>query len=342
MSYLASKLTAAQAVETLQMDLPADVPEGYVRLKLATASLCGTDLHYFKHFANAGFQLQNALTLGHEACATVVDANGADLVAGQLVALNPIIFCGECENCKKGLVNLCTSKRFPGSGTTIPHIDGFFREYFDFPAFCCHKVPEGTDPDHLTFAEPLSCSMHSVNVGEVAEGTKLMITGCGPMGLLAVVAAASKGAVVEVCDVREAVVDLACEVGANKGYVIGRDDLGALAASYDVVIEASGSPQAFNQALDLVKRQGKVVILSNIQPSDTPIHLHKIMLKEIDVVGSFQFNREFTEAMDLILSGKADFDKLIAARFPLSQTADALRYMADGKAFGKILLKPDN
>jgi L-idonate 5-dehydrogenase len=340
MTYLASKLTAAQAVETVDMDLPANVPEGFIRLKLATASLCGTDLHYFRHFANAGFQLQNALTLGHEACAIVVDANGADLKAGQLVALNPIIFCGECENCRKGLVNLCTSKKFPGSGTTIPHIDGFFREYFDFPAFCCHAVPVGTDPDHLTFAEPLSCSMHSVNVGGVTEGTKVCITGCGPMGLLAVVAAAAKGAVVEVTDVREAVVELACEVGATRGHVAGRDDIDALAASFDVVIEASGSPHAFNQALDLVKRQGTVVILSNIQPSETPVHLHKIMLKEIDVVGSFQFNKEFAEAVALVTSGTVDFDKLIAARFPLAQTAEALQYMADGKAFGKILLKP--
>ncbi|MEV8467527.1 alcohol dehydrogenase catalytic domain-containing protein [Fluviibacterium sp. DFM31] len=341
MTYLASKLTAAQAVTSVEMELPAEVPEGHVRLKLATASLCGTDLHYFKHFANAGFQLQNALTLGHEACATVVDANGADLAPGQLVALNPIIFCGECKNCGKGLVNLCTAKKFPGSGTTVPHLDGFFREYFDFPAFCCHAVPDDTDPDHLTFAEPLSCSMHAVNKGDVGAGTTVCVTGCGPMGLLAVVAAASKGAQVAVTDVRAEVVALACEIGASKGYVAGTDDIGALAATFDVVIEASGNPHAFNQALDLVKRQGKVVILSNIQPSQTPIHLHKIMLKEIQVVGSFQFNKEFAEAVELVTSKQADFDKLIAARFALSQTAEALQYMADGKAFGKILLKPD-
>lgn len=341
MSYTASTLTAAQTVEITAKELPEAVPDGCVRLKLATASLCGTDLHYFKHFANSGFQLQNALTLGHEACATVVDANGAELSEGRLVALNPIIACGDCENCGTGLVNFCTSKRFPGSGTTIPHLDGFFREYFDFPASCCHAVPAGTDPDHLTFAEPLACSMHSVNVGEVGPGSKVCIVGCGPMGLLAVVAAVSRGAVVEVTDVREAVVDLACDVGASKGYVIGSDDLAPLDASYDVVIEASGSPHAFNQALELVKRQGNLVILSNIQPSETPVNLHKIMLKEIDVKGSFQFNKEFAEAVDLILSGKVDFDRLIAARFPLNRTADALQYMADGKAFGKILLKPE-
>ncbi len=340
MTYQASKLTAAKAVEIVDAELPAELPEGYVRLRLATASLCGTDLHYFKNFSNAGFQLQNPLSLGHEACAYVVDANGAELAAGQLVALNPIINCGKCENCGKGLVNLCTAKRFPGSATTVPHIDGFFREYFDFPAFCCTPVPAGTDPDHLTFAEPLACSMHAVNLGEVGPESRVCITGCGPMGLLAVVAAASKGAVVEVTDVRKAVVELACEVGATKGHVTGEDDFAALDSAYDVVIEASGSPHAFNQALELVKRQGKLVILSNIQPSATPVNLHKIMLKEIDVKGSFQFNREFAEAVELVTSKKADFDKLIAARFPLEETLNALQYRADGKAYGKILLKP--
>lgn len=341
MTYQASKLTAAQAVEIVDTELPAGIPEGHVRLKLATASLCGTDLHYYRHFANAGFQLRNALTLGHEACATVVDANGADLAPGQLVALNPIIFCGDCANCKRGEVNLCTAKRFPGSGTTVPHIDGFFREYFDFPAFCCHPVPEGTDPDHLTFAEPLACSMHAVTLGAVGPDSRVCITGCGPMGLLAVVAAAAKGAQVEVTDIRPAAVELACTLGAAAGHVTGKDDLSALEGRYDVVIEASGSPHAFNQALELVKRQGKLVILSNIQPSETPVNLHRIMLKEIDVKGSFQFNREFREAMDLVTSGTVDFDRLIAARFPLGQTGDALQYMADGKAAGKILLKPE-
>lgn len=343
MTYFATVLSAAKTIDPATRTLPGDVPEGHVRLKLATASLCGTDLHYYRHFSNAGFQMQRPVTLGHEACAHVSDANGSAFKSGQLVALNPIINCGACEKCRAGQENHCTAKKFPGSATTVPHIDGFFQAEFDFPAKCCHAVPEGTNPDHLTFAEPLACAMHSVTVsgaGTSAKGAdKMLITGCGPMGLLAVVAALAEGIEVDVTDIRQEAVDLALKIGAGKGFVAGKDT--PPADHYDAVIEASGSPHAFNQALEAVKRQGRVSILSNIQLSDTPVNLHKIMLKEAIVAGSFQFNVEFRKALDLIISGKRDFDQLIAARFPLPRTADALELMLSGKAAGKILIKPE-
>ncbi len=338
MTYTASVLTAAQTIEITTRTLPAEIPAGYVRLKLATASLCGTDLHYYRHFQNAGFVLNRAVTLGHEACAYVADANGSAFAEGELVALNPIINCGECAYCLDGQENLCTAKKFPGSATTIPHIDGFFQAEFDFPAKCCYQVPPDTNPDHLTFAEPLACAMHSVTVSKAGKGSKVLITGCGPMGLLALVAALAVGAQVDVSDVRPEAIALAIKVGATKGYVSGQDDIPNM--TYDAVIEASGSPHAFNQALEAVKRQGRVSILSNIQPTAVPINLHRIMLKEIAVVGSFQFNVEFRQALALIASGKQDFDQLIAGRFGLDQTAEALELMLSGKAAGKILIKP--
>lgn len=339
MHLTASLLTAAKEVGTVRYELPSTPAAGDVRLKLATASLCGTDLHYYKGFGNAGFPLLNPVTLGHEACAYVTDSNGSALTEGHLVALNPIIGCGTCDPCKAGRENHCQNKRFPGSATTVPHIDGFFRDAFDFPAACCHPVPDHIAPDHLTFAEPLACAMHSVTVSGVAPGERLLVTGCGPMGLLTVVAARAAGAVVDVTDIRADAVALAQKIGANAGFVSGKTS--PPDGSYSAVIEASGAPQAFNTALEAVIRCGKVVILSSIQPSPTPINLHRIMLKELSVLGSFQFNKEFRGAIDLIVSGKIDLDALISARFPISQTSDALNYMMAGKAAGKILLKPD-
>lgn len=341
MTFSASKLTAAKEIATIQYDLPTTLPADNMRLQLATASLCGTDLHYYKGFGNAGFPLLNAVTLGHEACARVVDANGYNFAVGQLVALNPIIACNECPPCKAGQENHCENKRFPGSATTVPHIDGFFREIFDFPAQCCHEVPAEIKPDHLTFAEPLACAMHAVHLSGVGSGDTLMVTGCGPMGLLTVVAAVATGAQVDVSDIRPAAVALAQKIGAGRAIVPGVDDTEHLNNTYSAVIEASGAPQAFNMALELVKRRSKLVILSNIQQSNTPINLHKIMLKEVSVLGSFQFNKEFKEAIQLITSNTAIIDLLISTRFPISETGEALAYMADGKAAGKILLKRD-
>lgn len=156
------------------------------------------------------------------------------------MALDAIINCGTCEFCKGGQENLCTAKKFPGSATTVPHIDGFFQAAFDFPAKCCYPAPEGTNPGHLTFAEPLACAMHSVTVSKAGKGSKVLITGCGQVGLLALVAVKAVGAEVHVSDVRAEAVPLAVKVGAAKGYVTGQDEVPALA--FDAVIEASARP----------------------------------------------------------------------------------------------------
>lgn len=332
-------MNAAREIRIEPAQMPDRIAPDHVRLRLATASICGTDMHYFRHFANAGFQLDRPVTLGHEACAFVEDANGHDFAPGQLVAINPVINCGSCENCAAGDINMCATKRFPGSATTKPHIDGFFRDFFDFPARCCHAVAEAVAPDHLTFAEPLACAMHAVNRAEVTAGHKVLVTGCGPMGLLATVGAVAKGAQVDVTDLKREALDAAVAVGARSGFVIGEG--APPSGAYDVVIEASGSPHAYNQALDAVRKQGTIGVLSLIQPSEVPINLHLNALKEVTSIGSILFTSEFADAVALIEGGTVDFEAITAARYPVAETQAACDLMADGRAVGKVLIKPD-
>lgn len=340
MAYTKSLLTAAREIKIEQPEMPADIEGDHIRLRLATASICGTDMHYFRHFANAGFFLDYPVTLGHEACAYVEDANGHGFEVGQLVAINPVISSSSPE-ARRGDINMDPDKKFPGSATTKPHIDGFFREYFDFPARCCYAVSKGVSPDHLTFAEPLACAMHSVNRAQVVAGQKVLVTGCGPMGLLATVGAHAKGADVHVTDLKTEALDAAKAVGATQGFDI-KDDLSALSGQYDVVIEASGSPHAYNQALDAVRKQGVISVLSLIQPQPVAINLHLNALKEVTSVGSILFTHEFADAVALIESGTVDFEAITAARFPVSQTQTACEMMADGRAVGKVLIKPED
>jgi len=337
MTYLATQLTAAEAVDSIQRPLNATLDKGKVRLQLEVASLCGTDLHYFNHFANAGFQLLNPVTLGHEACGRVVDGNGTGLAEGTLVALNPIMNCGTCPACRRGEVNLCTSKKFPGSATTVPHLNGFFQEIIDHPVLQCRPVGNEVNPKHLTFAEPFACALHSVNKGRISEGERVLVTGCGPMGLLAVAAAASKGADVTCIDMRADAARLGEKIGAKAGLTV-EEFVASGAQDFDAVVEASGAIPAFNLALKSVRRKGRVSILSNIQPKPASVDLHLVMLKEIEIIGSFQFNKEFEEAVQVIESGKINFDALIAAEFPLARTFDALKLMQSGGNAGKILL----
>ncbi len=337
MSMIETKLVAAREVTTATQASNV-LPVGHVRVQLAAASLCGTDLHYYSQFSNAGFVLQNPVTLGHEACGYVLDANGSGLETGQLVALNPIMNCQICDPCKRGEMNLCTAKKFPGSATTVPHLDGFFRDVIDHPARCCRPVAGSVSPRHLTFAEPMACALHALNKGEVQAGQKVLVTGCGPMGLLAVAGAVARGADVTALDLRAPAVEVAKRAGASTGLVPGTFKDAEIEKRFDVVIEASGAIAAFNTALKAVRQKGRISILSNIQLRSAEVALHLIMLKEIELVGSFQFNREFEEAVQLIESGAVDFDALTAQAFPLGQIDQALQLMASGGAFGKIIL----
>ena len=339
MRYTKSLLAEARRIEIVAAEMPEEIADDAIRLRLATASICGTDMHYFRHFANAGFQLDHPVSLGHEACAYVEDANGHPFAKGALVAINPVIECGTCERCAKGDINMCARKRFPGSATTKPHIDGFFRQHFDFPARCCRVVDQAVRPDHLTFAEPLACAMHSVNISGITANQQVLVTGCGPMGLLAVVAAKSRGAEVEVTDLKPECILAAEAVGATRGYVIGQG--GPPSNGYDVVIEASGNPHAYNQALDAARKQGTIGVLSLIQPTAVPINLHLNALKEIRSVGSILFTCEFDEAVALIESGTVEFDAITARRFAICETQAACELVAEGQAIGKVLIQPE-
>jgi L-idonate 5-dehydrogenase len=158
------------------------------------------------------------------------------------------------------------------------------------------------------------------------------------MGLLAIAGAAARDADVTALDLRPEAVAVAVKAGASVGLVGGTFDEEQLEKQFDVVVEASGAIPAFNTALKAVRQKGRVSILSNIQLREAQVLLHLIMLKEIEIVGSFQFNKEFEEAVQLIETGAIDFDVLTAEAFPLEQTGDALELMASGGAYGKIIV----
>lgn len=117
-------LNAARDVGVDQVEKPQDIAPDHVRLRMATTSICDTDKHHFRHFANAGFFLDYPVILRHEACTYVDDATGHNFAKCALVAINPVIKCRDCAACQRGDTNMCPTRRCPGSATTKPHIDG--------------------------------------------------------------------------------------------------------------------------------------------------------------------------------------------------------------------------
>lgn len=315
---------------------------GMVRVAFGAAGICGSDMHYFRHARSGDFRMTSPLVLGHEIAGTVVAINAqTNLKPGQRVAVNPSRWCGTCPACQAGRENHCENIYFMGSASKTPHMQGGFATQFDaVPAQC---VPI---PDHVSFraaalAEPLAVCLHAVaRAGDLA-GRSVLVIGAGPIGLLTQLGAKAAGAAsLAVADLAAAPLDLAAKLGAHETLDLSADPeaLKRKGAFYDVVFEASGSPQGLASAIGAAKRAGIVVQIGNQPAGDIPFPANQVMSKEIDLRGTFRFGREFHEAVRLISEGQVPVEDLITAELPLSEAPQGLRLALDRSRQVKVIL----
>lgn len=339
--YKALVLTDKQTT-TVENRAPRELLKGEVRVKLAAAGICGTDMHYYQDFANAGFILNNPIVLGHEASGTIAEVGEGvtELSVGDKVAVTPVMNCGECESCKSGSANTCSNKRFPGSATTVPHIDGFFRDYFEIEASCCRKLPASAPLDKIAFVEPAACALHGVERAGNMIGRRVLVTGAGPIGTLAAAMAKKNGAAqVVVTDLTSESLAIAEKMGADVTLNVMEssvEDFIKSEGEFDVAIEASGATPAYITCLNAVKKRGTVVQLSVLAEKQPQLPINLIMLKELTLKGAFQFNGEFERALSLIASGMLDVSPMLTRQFAFDQATDAFSIAKDRKQSMKV------
>lgn len=173
-----------------------EVPgQGQLRLRLATGGVCGSDLHYYNHGGFGAVRLREPMILGHEVSAYVetVGAGVTGVQPGQLVAVSPSRPCGGCRYCLEGLPNQCLNMRFYGSAMPFPHIQGAFREVLVADAAQCVDAT-GLTPGEAAMAEPLAVTLHATARAGGMLGKRVLVTGCGPIGVLSILAARRAGA----------------------------------------------------------------------------------------------------------------------------------------------------
>ena len=177
-----------------ERDAPAPGP-GEVEIRLAVGGVCGSDLHYYNHGGFGAVRLKEPMILGHEVSGHVAAlGDGVDgLAVGDLVAVSPSRPCGACEYCAEGARNHCRDMRFYGSAMPFPHIQGAFRETLIADAAQCAKA-DGLSPALAAMAEPLSVVLHAARRAGDLMGKRVLVTGCGPIGCLAILAARAAGA----------------------------------------------------------------------------------------------------------------------------------------------------
>lgn len=310
------------------------VGPGEVRVRIARGGICGSDLHYYQHGGWGSVRVREPMILGHEV-AGHVEALGdgvEGLSVGQLVAVSPSRPCGRCEFCQKGMQNHCENMAFYGSAIPYPHIQGAFREVLVASAAQC--VPaDGLGPAEAAMAEPLAVVLHALhNAGDLV-GARILITGCGPIGLLAVLAARRAGAAeIIATDLTAFAVEKAGACGADHALNVAENP-DALAGfqkgkgSIDIHLECSGSAEAVAAGLAALRPGGTLVQLGLAGEMALPVQA--LTVKELTMKGSFRFHAEFATAVAFMRKRLVDVAPLITHAFPLAEVQTAFETAAD-------------
>lgn len=316
-------------------DMPEPQPgPDEVLIKVAYSGICGSEL--------SGYLGQNSLrkpplVMGHEFSGEIValGANAtqyqAGLKTGQRVTVNPLIHCGWCRACLAGRFNLCRSREILGI-----HRPGSYADYVKAPAALVYPLPDSMSLEHAALAEPVGCAVRAVRLAGCAPGTKLLVTGLGPIGLLVSEVAKTFGvAEIFVTDTDPDRRAIGEQVGLRVLNPITDDVIAiTLAATggygVDAAIDAVGLPVTRRQCVDAVMRGGRVIFVG-LHEADSDLQANDIIRKEVRIEGSFAYAPlDFAEAFQWLAAGQAQIDPWLV-KMPLSE----------GKAgFERLLGKP--
>ncbi len=330
------KAIVAHAAKDVRIeDRPEEEPgAGEVKLKLATGGVCGSDLHYYNHGGFGTVRLKEPMILGHEVSATVTALGPGvqGLEVGQLVAVSPSHPCRTCRYCLQGLPNQCLNMRFYGSAMPFPHIQGAFRETLVADAIQC--VPaDGLTAGEAAMAEPLAVTLHATRRAGEMLGKRVLVTGCGPIGVLSILAARRAGAAeIVATDLSDFTLSLARQVGADR-IINTKSEPEALAAysadkgTFDVLYECSGAAAALVGGIAALRPRGIIVQLG--LGGDMSLPMMAITAKELELRGSFRFHEEFAVGVDLMRKRLIDVRPLITHTVPLADAISAFEIASD-------------
>lgn len=271
-----------------------------VLVQVRAVGTCGSDVHYDEHGRIGDLVVRAPLVLGHEASGVVV-ACGTDVTRhtpGQRVSLEPGVPCLTCAECRLGRYNLCPGMRF----FATPPVDGAFCEYVVLREEFAHPVPDSLSDDAAALLEPLSVGVWSARKARIGPDTSVLITGAGPIGLVALQVARAFGATeVVVTDVRPQRLAVAAELGATATIDVRTQSRADAGVEVDVLLECSGHPPAIGPAIRRVRRAGRVVLVG-MGGDEIPLPLAHVQRHVIEVTGTFRYANTWPTAIALAAS----------------------------------------
>ena len=323
-----------------------DVPEPQcstndVKIRITHTAICGTDLHIFNWDNWAKRTLELPLIIGHEFCGIVeeVGPGVTHYKPGQRVSGEGHITCGHCRNCRAGKRHLCD--RTVGIGI---HRDGAFAEFLVIPESNVFPIHDEISSEIASFFDPFGNAVHTSLSYEMV-GEDVLITGAGPIGIMAIAICNFVGARnVVVTDINDYRLELAKAMGANKVINIAKNSIKEfypelnMINGFDVGLEMSGNPDAFNSMLDHMYHGGKIAILG-LLPKSTNINWDNIIFKGLKVKGIY--GREMYETwykMTQMLKSGLDISKVLTHRIEIDDYEQAFKIIESGDC-GKVVIK---
>lgn len=322
-----------------EVPVPEIGPED-VLIKIHKTAICGTDIHIFKWDQWAQKTIPVPLVIGHEFMGEIVKVgpNVKNLKVGQRVSGEGHITCGHCKNCKKGLKHICFNTL--GLGVQRP---GCFAEFLSLPSENVFVLPDFVSDDLAAIFDPYGNAVHT-SLSFDLVGEDILITGAGPIGIMAAAIAKKAGARrIVVTDVNPYRLELAKKMGATATVNVANESLQSfmeregIQDGFTVGMEMSGSPQALNSLLHAMQHGGKVALLG-LLPSDTGIDWDQVIFKILTIKGIY--GREIFSTwykMTALLESGLDLQPIITHQFPISQFEEAFATMLSTHS-GKVIL----
>jgi L-iditol 2-dehydrogenase len=315
-------------------------------IRVEACGICGSDVHGYD--GSSGRRIP-PLVMGHEAAGTIesVGVGAENWRKGDRVTFDSTIYCGKCEYCRKGLINLCSQREVLGVSTPEFRRAGAFADYVVVPARVLYALPAAISFAEAAMIEPLAVAVHAIAISEIPKRCSALVVGAGMIGLLVLQALREVGcAQIIVSDIDDSRLKLAAELGATSTINAKTSDAVAEVkkltngAGVDVALEAVGSTPTIGAAIESVKRGGTVTLIGNIAPK-VEIPLQAVVSRQLRLQGSAGSAGEYPEAIELLVRGAVRVKPLITAIAPLEDGAGWFTRLHNREAnLMKVVLTP--
>jgi L-iditol 2-dehydrogenase len=319
---LAAVLHGIGDVRLEEHPMPTPGPNEVV-VEIRSVGICGSDVHYYEHGRIGDFVVSSPMVLGHESSGVVVD-RGPGVTAlriGQRVAVEPGVPCGHCEQCRRGNYNLCPDVVF----FATPPVDGALARYVAVHEAFAHPVPDSMSDDAAALIEPLSVGLWANRRAGTGIGSRVLVTGAGPIGVLCALTARAAGAAwIGLADVHPARLEAARKFDVDE-VIDARSGVDYAEFKPDVLLECTGAPPVVTAGIKALQPLGRAVLVGMGPSPEQSLPVSVIQNRELTVTGTFRYAHTYPDAIALVAAGRINLDALVGARLPLAESEAALK-----------------